>query len=203
MKKLLVILLILVTCMTVVTGCGPSPKPSPEVVTFISDNDGNVFSNSTATFDGTEMGVGDRNDNVGLQALMSFTISLPAGAKIKTATLRLYNSDFPGASFPSNILVEHLHVDFGEIDPTDLAGDPGSLTSCGEFSSLNISGWNELAVTSSVKEDQTAERGKSQFRLYRIPLTDNDNQWDINGFYTSEVVAEPSRKPELVITYTK
>jgi len=145
------------------------------------------------------MGVGDNNSDVALQALMGFPFNLPAGAHVKTAVLRLYNNDFPGAAFPGNILVEHLHADFGAIDPTDFAGAPEGLTPCGEFSTLNINGWNELDVTPSVLEDQAAMRGKSQFRLYRVPLTDNDGQWDSNSFYSND---NPSGRPELVIVYT-
>ena len=173
------------------------------VVTYNSDIDGSVYSNGDAFSDLNEMGVGDRVDNVGQQALVSFTLNLPAGAQIKTAILRLCSSDFPGALYPSHILFEHLLVDFGVIDKTDFVGAPdgqvSGLTPCGEFSSLNINGWNELEVTASVREDQTAKRGKSQFRLYRNPWTDGNNHFDSNAFYTSE---KTGYEPELVITYT-
>lgn len=197
MKKILILLLILTTGITVFTGCGGSTSKS-KVVTFISVTDGNVFSSGLINDNGTEMGVGDNAVNAALQALLSFNLDLPANAQINSATLRLYNCDFPGTLFPSNILVEHLQTDFETIDPTDFA-DPAGLTSCGQFTTLVIGGWNELNVTASVQEDQTVMRGKSQFRLYRIPLTDNDGQWDNNSFYTSE---NETKQPELIVTYT-
>lgn len=59
-------------------------------------------------------------------------------------------------------------------------------------------GWNELDVTTSVREDLAASRTKSQFRLYRATLTDSDAAWDYDPFYTSE---KATNQPELVITY--
>lgn len=211
MKQLLILVLLFATVITVFTGCGSSssgpsptstpastPAPSPVVVTYYCDIDGIVFSSGIVNSDGTQMSVGDNSSDVAMQSLVSFPLPLPAGATIQKATLRLYEFSNSNAHLTGDLLLEHLYVNFGAIDGKYFAGTPSGLTSCGEFSSLVI-GWNEIDVTSSVQEDYTATRGKSQFRLYRTTLTDSDAEWDYNGFYTSE---NGTNKPELVITYT-
>jgi hypothetical protein len=204
MKKILILLLLLVTGITLFAGCGGGDSdlgPPPVVVTYNPDIDGNVFSNGIINSSGTQMSVGDKSDLTVMQVLVSFPLSLPAGATIQTATLRLYNFDNSNAHLTEEIKVQHLHTDFEPLEADDYVGAPAGLTPCASFScpASGVGGWKEVNVTSSVREDYAASRSKSQFRLYRNTLTDNDSDWDYNGFYTTE---NGSNIPELVITYT-
>lgn len=180
-------------------GCGGS-GPTPEVETVHCDQDGIVFSNGIVNSDGPEMSVGDNADDVTMQVLVSFPLSLPDGAAIEKAVLRLRTAatfEPPNPHLTEDVLVEHLQTDFGEIDASDFAAAPAGLTSCGAFSAPMVE-WNELDVTTSVREDLAEGRGKCQFRLYRTTLTDGDAAWDYDPLYASE---HGTDQPELVISY--
>ncbi len=184
-------------------GCGGgSSRPDPVVETVSCDRDGNVFSSGLHPEDSTEMSVGDNMSNVAMQAFVSFPLSLAEGATVEKAVLRLYDSRLSASAtnlhLTGDIQVEHLLVDFGALDATDFAANPAGLTSCAEFSSV-ASGWVEVDLTAAVRDDVADGRTRSQFRLYRTTLTDEDGAFDVESFYTSE---SPANQPELVITYT-
>jgi hypothetical protein len=182
------------------TKSGKAKVNTVSVVTYNPDIDGNVFSNGIINSNGTQMSVGDKSDLTVMQVLVSFPLSLPAGATIQTATLRLYNFDNSNAHLTEEIKVQHLQTNFEPLAADDYVGAPNGLNPCASFScpASGVGGWKEVNVTSSVREDYAASRSKSQFRLYRTTLTDSDAEWDYNGFYTSE---NGTNKPELVITY--
>lgn len=138
------------------------------------------------------------------RVFVSFDLTtLPAGAVIQSAKMRLYLASSVGN--PTSLgAVKAEHIYFGIIDPLTLTVDEvfsGLLFApqiSGSFSTDVTPGWHELDVTAAVKADLAAAHGQTQFRLGHTQLYPTS---ETNSYEDWKGPAAASEKPELVVTY--
>jgi hypothetical protein len=143
--------------------------------------------------------VGDTSVNTGCRGFVSFDIgSIPPGATIISATLRMYQEAVNGRPYADlgNIMVDH--IDYGST----LDGADYSLLALkeaiGTISNNAALEFKILDVTESLQDDMDHGRTRSQYRLLFPTQTDNDSVEDA-AFFTSANIG--GHTPELVVTY--
>lgn len=178
-----------------------------------------VTLNSTASLDGWVQSDGVANANaggplvgdfeqfspgVGYRQFYSFDIStIPAGAHIVSATLRLYQAVVVGSPYVNlgNLIVDR--VDIGAaLDGVDFNAAP-LTANLGTLSTNATIEYKTLDVSTAVQADLGASRSKSQFRI-RFSLRDfnNDGLRDLVQLTEAEdSCCHVSKPPELVIEY--
>jgi hypothetical protein len=167
--------------------------------------DGHVSNNGWIASGYYNIYVGDDVSNQGWRGFVSFDLSsIPAGATITAATLRIFQSGCDGTPYSDlgNVLVDHLN--YGDtLDGTDY-DLPAIHSNIGILSDSSGHQWRELDVTIYVQDDINNGRVRSQFRLYRPIMTDYDSALDGDVLYAGEYLNHwiPSfrKPPELVIT---
>ena len=192
--------------------CGKSPAaPGPATTLTLSSTaslDGWIQSNGTVVADGGGPLVGDfelQKPGVGYRQFYSFDLStLPAGATIVSATLRLYQVSAVGAPFTllGNVLVDHVNVgtslDAADYNAVALTSNLGILSNAG------TAGYKTLNVLVAVQADRAANRTRAQFRL-RMSLLDSNNDGK-NDYVTftdfEDSCCAVNQPPQLVIEYT-
>jgi len=178
----------------------PSPNPSPTPVSQ------SLTLNSTASLDGWRASNnGSNTDYLYIQAghnatlttrgFVSFDISsIPAGATIEQATLKLYQTEVVGIPYTSSLIVDH--VNYGSswsatpYDGSPLANNIGTLTNNATVE------WKDLVVTSSVVEDRTNSRTRAQFAIRFATETTGTDAWA--RFVSADGSGNP---PRLVVSY--
>ena len=189
--------------------CSNNPAGPTTTVTFNSTAslDGWVQSNGVAVAASGGPLVGDFEDvapGVGYRQVYSFDISsIPAGAQIVSATLRLYQAQAVGSPFTTlgNVLVDRIDIG-AALDGADYAS--AALTSnIGTLSTSATIEYKMLDVTVAVQADRSASRSKSQFRL-RFSTADKngDGVRDFLSFTDAEdSCCGVSKPPELIVAY--
>jgi hypothetical protein len=174
--------------------------------------DGYVTWLSPASYLGSEVGasvdIGDvaANDTDYTRCVVSFDLSsLPAGAQIQSAVLRVYqNADFSGDSYADSplglaeVLVDN--ISYSSFTPNSdlffvaLESNIGTLAT-----SFSADTWHELDVTISAEDEVNLfHNGRLQFRIYHHYDNNNDFIEDTDGWVMGD---SSSNQPELVITY--
>jgi len=179
----------------------PTPTPTPSIQTKTI--------NSTASLDGwrasnnggnttwyIEIG---RNATLTSRGYVSFDLgSIPSGATITEATLRLYQKTVVGTPYSGNSVVVD-HVDYGSsLGPEDYALTPlasaiGTLTNNASIE------WKDLGVTSYVKSDISASRTRSQFRIRFLTEATGTDAWA--RFESGDNYIGTGNLPQLVVKY--
>ena len=222
-KRGLFVVLFLV-CLLGLAGCGGGSNSgtAPTTLTLKSEADLDGF--ITHRFTDPEIyGIGNSTTpiqvgnstsgetKIGNRGFVSFNlISLPAGATIKSAILRVYQSSINGDPYSKlgNIFVDHVsyesfvHAEAG--DPAKTKYDMAPLDSsipAGSFLSTDATvGYKTLDVTVAVQADQATSRARAQFRLsFQIEVVVES----LSSCYASFSPGESdTNQPELVIQYT-
>jgi len=156
---------------------------TPVVIGSTRDLDGYVRSDSFASESGSPA-TGDKESNlsflsVGWRQLYSFDIaSIPTSSTITSATLRLYQCDVQGSPYGltnlGNVIVDHVNFG-GTIDPSGSAYSGGVALNIGTLSTTASLGYRSLSVITSVQNDLTTLRVRSQYRLRFSVLDTNSN----------------------------
>ena len=189
--------------------CSNNPASPSTTVTLNSTAslDGWVQSDGVAVASQGGPLVGDFEDvspNIGYRQFYSFDIStIPAGAQIVSATLRLYQAQSVGSPFTKlgNVVVDRI-----DIGPALDAADYASLaltSNIGTLSTNSTIEYKVLDVTNAVKSDRSAARNKSEFRLrFSTAYKWGDTVRDFVSFTDAEdSCCAVSRPPQLVIEY--
>ncbi len=179
----------------------PTPHPpKTKVLSSTKSLDGFLSSNQTGS-NNTEIRIG-KNENLVSRGFISFDIStLPQGANILEATLRIYQAQVIGKPFLSknSLVVDHLN--FGDtLDFSDYS-TPSLLSSFATISNDSKIGWKEIKVTNQLKDDSSNGRSRSQFRLHLQEETKEENSNHFLVFEASENTMGTGNTPELIVTY--
>lgn len=148
--------------------------------------DGYVRSDGNFLAGGDQVSVGDTGTNVTTQALISFdltSVSQPVTSAVLYVYQRNYNGDAYGSLGP--MYIAHLGPNYAPLDGTDYADPAGVSYICPLITSA-IDGWYSLSITSDVEGDRAGGKTRSQFRLYFLTATDNDNTFDSAGIQMPE-----------------
>lgn len=190
------------------TGCGSSPTPSTITISSEASLNGSVTSTGRVEVGmGPYVGDTDRTkiNGEGWRQFYSFSLStVPAGARMTSATLRLYQAFVKGQPYTAlgNVIVDHVNLGSTLVAS---AYDGGTLASnIGTLSTNATLEYKTLDVLSSVQDDLTANRGRSQYRL-RFSLRDSNA--DLVDDFVQFTDAQDSccrvnRPPQLVIVHT-
>lgn len=184
----------------------PTPTPTPTSQTSAL--------NSTASLDGFRSSNGGgnatveiragRNVNLVTRGFASFDLgSLPSGITIEQATLRLYQTSIIGN--PYGVGGGAIKVDHMDYGGTLENSDYGLAALSTNFATLSTSatvGWKEVDVTDAARNDLTAGRTRSQ---YRIHLTTESIGGDVTGdfayFESADNSVGTGNTPQLVVRY--
>lgn len=197
-------------CALILAGCSKKTPTAPSQSVTLGSTaslDGWVTSAGFVNADrgGPIVGDFDTDTNgTGFREFYSFSLSaLPASATIESATLRLYQASVAGQPYTvlGNVVVDSANIG-AALDATDYSLAPFA-SNIGTLSTTATKEYKTLDVTTTVKNDRTAARTASQFRL-RFSNTDSNsnNANDYVGFTDAEdsccAVGQP---PQLVIVY--
>jgi plastocyanin len=190
-----------------------TPTPTPVVQTFTSAavQDGWILESSENSNAGgslnaaaTTIQLGDDAANRQYKVILSFdTKSLPDGATIKSALLKIKQSGVPVGSNPFNVLGS-LWADIrqGPFGTAVLQlGDfntPASATKVGAFNKIPANGWYTDTLTAAGL-GKVNKLGLTQLRLYFATDDNNNHRADYMKFFSGN---NTINKPVLVITYT-
>jgi hypothetical protein len=158
---------------------------------------------------GASVNIGDvANDTDYTRCVVSFDLSsLPAGAQIQSAVLRMYqNADFNGDSYADPLGLGAVLVDnisYASFTPNSglcSADTTGTDIGIGPLAtSFSANTWHELDVATSAKDEVNLyHNGRLQFRIYHHNENNNDLIADTDGWVMGD---SSSNRPELVITY--
>jgi hypothetical protein len=183
----------------VVNGCGGGEdEEQPVDVTLVSGNSFWLTPDPGSFEPGATILLGDNATDVGSRGGISFDpSSIPAGATINSATLRVYQTGAFGGYSLGPVLVDHIIW-------TSAPGDsfysivPESTIPVA-LSTSTAEGWKELDVTAAFQQDVTNARFESSFRLR------HETEVSANGtadYSTWAGASADANKPELVVNYT-
>lgn len=144
-----------------------------------------------------------RNSNLVTRGFVSFDISsIPSGATVTEATLRLYQSKIIGNPYTAGGALKVDHLTYG--DSLDSA-DYGVAALLSNFATLTSSAnveWKDVIVTDRVKNDLSNSRGASQFRIhFTTELTGGDATGDFAYFESADNSEGTGNTPQLVVKY--
>jgi len=179
------------------------PRSETQTLTSTAALDGYRSSIDTG---GTTAGiVAGRASTLADRGFVSFDLStLPSGITVDKATLRLYQARITHNPYSAcgNLLVDHL--DFGtslegsDYNRTALAANIGTLAN-----NLTLE-WKEIEVTEGVKDDLTADRTRSQYRLqFASETLGGGTSGDFALFETGENYFGTGNLPQLVIIFRR
>jgi hypothetical protein len=165
----------------------------------------------TGSASGVAVSIGDNaNDMDYTRCVVSFNLSsLPAGAQIQSAVLRMYQNDQSsiddsyadplglGAVLVDNIAyITPFTADAGLFSADTTGTDIGIGPLATSFSANT---WHELDVTTSAKDEVNQyHNGRLQFRIYHHYTFYHDSKAETDGWVMGD---SSSNQPELVITY--
>jgi hypothetical protein len=196
--------------------CNGLPPPTQVTFTSAAAQDGWILestetSNAGGTLDGTAtttsaLRVGDNNQDRQYKAVVSFdTSSIPDGATILSATLRLRRGTLSGTSPFSTHGTCWVDVQTGGLSgsTTLQTGDFQAVATAVQSASLTNAAsngaWSEGSLNAAglAALDKT---GTTQLRVY-FNLDDNDDTGnDYLGYYSGDNTTAANR-PQLVVTY--
>ncbi|HET6438304.1 MAG TPA: DNRLRE domain-containing protein [Anaeromyxobacter sp.] len=151
---------------------------------------------------GSAIGTGSYNYHNVFRLLFNFDIAALSGAKIQSASFRVYLQGSTGADATHQAVLENIH--YGDTD--SFPADPRNYDSelegylvtpaISATADVTVAGWKSFDVTDKLQADIDAGRTNSQFRL------GNENDDDLLTFYCYWSLAhDATNPPELVIAY--
>jgi hypothetical protein len=191
-----------------------SPTPIPTVTPTPTPANQTITLSSTASIDGFQSNNGGGNETLEIRAgrnmylvtrgFASFDLgSLPSGATIEQATLRLYQTSVIGNPYGvggGNIKVDHL--DYGSTFDNSDYGIAALSASFTTLSSSATVGWKEADVTDALRDDRTNSRSRSQYRIHlAIEATGGDATGDFAYFESANNNVGTGNTPQLVVRY--
>jgi hypothetical protein len=209
--------MILIAAVLAITSCTP-PGDDTQTLKLYSEAalDGYVSwvdPGYAGTSTGVSVDIGDAgNDTDYSRFVISFDLaSLPPGASIVSATLRVFQNDqHSGDSYLDNppndglgpVFVDTISYDAPFLADADLLGGDviGSGANIGTLATSFVPDtWHELDVTVSAQDEVSSlMTGRLQFRIYHHYDNDNDFVEDTDCWVTGDA---PANRPELIITY--
>lgn len=177
----------------------PTQTTQTTTITATASLDGFQSNNGGGnTTDDIRMG---RNANLITRGFVSFSLaSLPSGAIIEQATLKLYQSSIDGSPYSvgGNVKIDHLA--YGDtLDNSDYSSASFSTS----FATLSISPlieWKEADATDRLRDDMQNHRTTSQYRLhFEIETVGGDVTGDFVHFSAAESGSDNA--PRLVVRY--
>lgn len=144
-----------------------------------------------------------RGENLVTRGFVGFLLDdIPGGVTIESARLRLYQGQVIGDPFGvgGSVVVDHL--DYGETLENDDYDAAVLVSSFAVLSGDSGLGWREIDVTERVRDDITASRARSEYRLH---LTTEEvggtAEGDFVYFEAGENTLSTGNTPQLVVTY--
>lgn len=186
-------------------GAPPAPLASVLIASSTPALDGFVSSTGLVS-SSSQLVVGDREASFpshgGYRSFLSFDIStLPAGATIQSAVLRVYLVGAVGSPIAElgPLVVSHINygtsLEASDFSPTVYAFNIATLAT------TTTAGWREVDVSSAVTADLGAN-ARSQFRIEFLTRDQNaDGQDQFLTCVSGDDVFVTGNVPELVITY--
>ena len=179
-------------------GCGDDDgAPAPVDVTLIASSSFWLTPATGSLHYGTII-LGDDASDVGNRGGVGFSPgSIPAGATINSATLRVYQlGDWGGYSL-GPVLVDHIIWTSAPGDNFyDIAAES---TLAAPLSTTSGEGWREVDVTAAFQQDVSASRLESSFRLRHETEVSANGTADYSTWSGDQA---DTNKPELVVNYT-
>lgn len=183
----------------------PTPTPTPKIITKTLSSDSSLdgFQSSNGGGNkGLDIRAG-RNVNLVTRGFVSFDLSsIPDGATVTKATLRLYQTKIIGDPYGAGGALKIDHLNFGNsLENADYA----LAALLANFSTLTnnaVVEWKDGDVTEQVKDDLNDNRTRSQFRIH---FTTENTGGELTGDFTYLESADDSegtgKTPQLVIKY--
>ena len=184
----------------------PTPKPTP-TPTVVSKT---MTLSASATLDGWRASNGGGNSTLYIQAgrnntliergFVSFDISsIPAGATIESATLRLYQTEVIGDPYGSLGSLKIDHLNYGDsLENADYNASSISASFATLTSNATIE-WKDVNVTDRLKDDITNSRSRSQYRLKFATEATGADAW--SRFESADNSVGTGNTPQLVVKY--
>lgn len=185
----------------------PTPTQEPVSHTSVINSDPSLdgFQSSNGGGNGgIEIRAG-RNATLIVRGFVSFSLStIPSGANITKATLKVYQHDTEGDPYGVGlrVMVDHLaYGDSFENSDYNLSSISSSFARLSENSDI---GWKEVDVTDRVRDDMTNNRSRSQYRLHFANETiGGTGTGDFVYFESADNHFGTGNIPQLVINYTE
>lgn len=183
----------------------PTPTPTPILKTKILSSNANLdgFRSSNGGGNSTKEIRAGRNESLVTRGFVSFGITeIPTGAKIQSATLRLYQVDVIGNPYAVGGSIKVDHLTYGDsLDNSDYAS---SALSSGFVTLTNnaTKEWKDADVTEKIKDDVANARSTSQYRIhFQTETVGGDVNGDFAYFEAKDNNQNSGNTPQLVIKY--
>jgi len=198
------LLALAMACLSSCGGGGGDASAPERTTTFssLASFDGYIIWPGSISAAGAAVDLGDTFDNSWTWGFYRFEhASLPFGATVIGASLRVYQFQVTGTPYSdlSHVYVDHVDLGSG-LDASDMAST--ALTSdVGTISVDATLGYKTLDVTAQVKADLSAARITSDFRLAFWSGTNANDAPDFARFTDAEDLQGIGSPPELVVTW--
>lgn len=191
----------------------PTPKKTPTPTPTSTPTLKSKTINSTSSLDGFRSSNGGgnagvdirsgRNVNLVTRGFVSFDLSsLPSGAKVQKATLRLYQYEIIGSPYGTGGSLKIDHLDYGDSLGDEDYSSSSISTSFATLTTNATIEWKDATVTDQVKNDIAGNRTRSQFRVhFQIETIGGDALGDFTKFESAENTGGTGNLPQLVIEY--
>lgn len=182
-----------------------TPTPTPKIITKTLSSDSSLdgFQSSNGGGNkGLDIRAG-RNVNLVTRGFISFDLSsIPDGATVTRATLRLYQAKITGDPYGFGGALKLDHLNFGDsLENSDYAL-AALLANFTTLTNNAVVEWKDADVTEQVKDDLADNRTRSQ---YRVHFTTENTGGNLTGDFTyfeSQDDSEGTGKtPQLVVEY--
>ena len=186
-----------------------TPIPTLQTFTSVGANDGWILESGQTTNKGgslnvtaTTFNLGDDRLNKQYVGILQFNITLPAGAIITAATLKIRESALVGLNpfnTHGNLLVDVGKPFFGataDLVVSDFQAAAGKLAAA--TVKMPVSGWHS-ATFGPAGISFINPNGTTQFRLRFAKGDDNDQSPDYMTFSSGDAIA--AYRPQLIIQY--
>jgi len=181
----------------------PTSTPTPTTVTLTATADSYVDQNNASDNNGSDDSIRVRsttsgNPDTNYRTFLQFNLaSIPSGATIQSASLRLYLYDAPGAS--RTYEAHRVTASWAESTIT-WSNQPGAATSATATTSTGTS--DNVTLAWSVAADvQVFVSGSQTNNGWRIKDETESGSSDREGRFRSKEYGTASQRPQLVVTY--